>query len=151
MNELPCYVCSISKQNLSAKSVILSFSKHTYITATVPETVIFNLLSQEDFLDPNHKRILCVNSAACFNQNTQATEIPPLYSIRRRNASTLQDCDSPSQRNELPDREVAELHHSKTRPFSVTTTENSHAPVFLVMAEERLPTSHFLVLNQCNG
>lgn len=32
-----------------AKSVILSLSKHTYITETVPVTVILNLLPQENF------------------------------------------------------------------------------------------------------
>lgn len=54
-----------------------------------------------------------------------------------------------SQHNELPDREVAELRHSKTGLFAVTATENSHHSSVLVTLQE--PTSHFLVLNQCNG
>lgn len=43
-------------QSQRAKSVILSFSKHAYITATVPVTVILNLLSQENFWDSQHKK-----------------------------------------------------------------------------------------------
>lgn len=69
-----------------AKSLVLSFSKHAYITATVPVTVILNLLSQENSCDSHHKRSECVNSEAVFNHNIQVTawnastvlDMPPL-------------------------------------------------------------------------
>lgn len=66
-----------------------------------------------------------------FSQNTPSVRntVSPLHFITR-NPSTLWDCESVSQHNELYDKEVAELHHSKTWLFHVTTAENSHAPVF---------------------
>lgn len=113
-----------------ARSVILSFSKHTYITATVPVTVI-----RENFWDSHHKKDfmceLCSNfSAKTYKWQSKISplckEMPPLY--RTVNLS---------QHNELPDREVAELHHSKTGLFAVTATENSHHSSVLVMWRSR--------------
>lgn len=108
------------------KSVIWSFSKHAYITATVPVTVIPKLLS---YITP-WKDFMCeVCSRFHPEHEKRHSEISPLYSITRI-ASTLWDYGFLSQYNELPDREETELQHSKTQLFPVTTTENSHAPVF---------------------
>lgn len=93
---------------------------------------LLSILSQENFWDSHLKRILFVVTEAGFSQNIQykwQSEIFPLQPITR-NASTLRDCESLCQHDELPDKEVADLHHSKTRLFPITTTENSHAPVF---------------------
>lgn len=117
-----------------ANSVILSFLKRTYITAAVPVTVMLNLLSHENFRDSHHKKFESVLSAPGFSQNILYSQsvtnaVSPLHSITR-NTSTLWNCESLSQHNELSDKEVSELHHSKTWLFPVATTENSHALVF---------------------
>lgn len=85
LNQLPRVTCAafFKAKPQRAKSVIPSFSKHTYITATVPVTVILNPLSQENFWDSRHKKGFVCEFCSGFQPETYKwqSEISSVYTL----------------------------------------------------------------------
>lgn len=138
-NELSVSCAAFSKENHGELNLWPWAFKSTFVHNCdwTWDCVILDLLSQE-----NRKRFTPQKDCMCSFLNRffrpwayctcTSDRLKYCVSVAHytRHASTLQGWECLSQDNELPDREVVELHPGKTRLFPLNTTENSHAPVF---------------------